>query len=482
MLLRTACALALSAACASASSTLDVPEAGGPGAKADRGGLGLTFTAPLSPRRGPVELTFAVTGGAIDASSLRLELETTEGWAAATTFGRVHATDDGLSVTWDSFQDVDVDVDASLRLASDRGALPFAVALRNAPETDRIVAVSHPLVEANAGGAAGRGHDVALLSWGGAQARITGTSRRMSVGGGPRRVRASPDGRFLAVLNGSDGTVSLLRTPLGGPAAAASTELAARLPGVAPVDLVWSPDGRRLLVAAMGDMVDSASLWSVDVPADDGPFQWMEQVATLPGPPLRLDADRAGRTLVFCGSGGRGLDKLVLLDAAGNELSRVEADMSTPNTLVFAPDGRRAVMTSTFYGDEVRLIDTTGSLAFVGAPLTSLVSPFGFIVHPSGSGAGLLSQLDKNRATSLTISSQGLRAGTTVAGLSLAGDLAMVERGRSAGTVLATGVSGSDGVLHVVRLGGSGTASVPQEAVRLGTGAENIPDGVAVQR
>ncbi len=481
-MLRALPLVAFLAACGGSVRSADAPAEGG-GGKADGVGLGLRLVAPLSARRGPTTLVFATGTAPVDPASLRLEVETTEGWQAASVFGPVQPEEEGLSVTWDSFRDAAFDGRVSLRLASGRGDLPFSVELRNAADTDRLVAVTQPLVPGTAGGATERGTGVGLRRWDGRVGAIVGDARRLEVDAGPRRVRASPDGRFLAVLSSHAHTITLLRTPLDADPEQVTVERSVQLPKVGPLDLAWSADSRKLLVAAMGDGVETSSLWAVDAPSDDGPFEWMEQVATLPGPPLKLVVDGSGRILVFCGSGGRGLDKLVLLDADGSELSRLEADMATPNALAFSPDGRRAVMTSTFYGDEVRLIETAGDvIAFLGEPSTAIASPFGALFHPTAPGIGLISQLDRNRATPFTLGTASLRAATPLTGLGLAGSLDLVERGPLAGSIIATGVAGSEGVLHVLRLDASGALSRRQEPVGLGPGAEGIPDGVALQR
>jgi len=472
--------LALALASCHAGPSASDSAAGGADGKAD-GVSSLRFAAPSTARRGPVELAFAVGAAPVDPAALRLELRTADGWTAASTLGAIRDTDEGLAVTWDSFADVEADGRVSLRLSSSRAALAFAVSLRNAPDADRLVATGHPLVATPSGGRE-RGRAVSLVRWDGRSGGVVGERRRVDVGAGPRVVRASPDGRFLAVLARNDGTVSLLRTPLDASPGSVTVEPPVRLPGGAPMDLQFTSDGRRLLVPTGGDDENAPALWAIDVPAGDGPFEWMEQLAVLPGPPMRLAVDAAGRSLVFCGSGGQGLDKLLLLDAEGQERARLEADMAVPNALAFSPDGARAVVTSTFYGDEVRLLDTDGDrLEPVGAPLTTLASPYGVLFHPSAPGVGLVSQVDKNRATPFTLV-PGLRTGVPLTGLGLAGELDVVRRGPQEGVVFATGVAGSEGVLHVLRLSDSGRLAVERPAIVLGTGAEEIPTGLAVQR
>jgi hypothetical protein len=198
---------------------------------------------------------------------------------------------------------------------------------------------------------------------------------------------------------------------------------------------------------------------------------------------MKLDVDRANdRLLVFCGSGGTGLDKLLLLGDDGHEIARLEDDLAPPNGLAISPAGDLALVAMGLFGDDLRLLKLGATtLTQVGAPLTSIRSPQDVIFHPTsaaGDASALISNLDRNRVTPIHLSSQGIVSGAVVTNMPLAAELDVIERGPQLGTVLVVGTSS----VYRTLLGRDGTAVTGGTALEFGQGTTNIAQGIAIQR
>lgn len=489
-------ALFVAACSASAPGGSGAPDAGDLARLPDAGRAGpdavLTPHPPDGPRRGPVALAFDVADPDHDVGPFALERQDGDAWRPATVLSEEH---DGahVLVVWDSFTDAPFDGRVALRLdAKDPEgdvSAPLAVEVRNEPDADRLVVVGHNLVDDGSGGAVPRGHAVTVAVWNGLAPGTVGQPRRVDVGQGPLVLRAAPHGRAVAVLEDTDHTVSLLLTPLDAIAAEVTRSAPLQLPYGSPSDLRWSGDGRFLYVLGSSDGPQPASLWRF-APSEDlsqvGPPQ---ALATLPGPPMAFDVDRVGgRFVVFCGSGGTGKEKLLLLGPDGRELARLEDDFAPPNALVVSPSGDTALMTASLFGDELRRFTLgAASLTQEGATVAAVASPQDVVFHPASTaqaGAALVSQLDHNRVSGLQLDATHLVPGAPVAGFPLAGEVDIIERGSQAGTVLVTGVSGTSNRSLVQRalLAADGRVTAGGTALELGDGTDRIPQGIAIQR
>ncbi|MFZ5471477.1 MAG: hypothetical protein ACOZIN_18795 [Myxococcota bacterium] len=440
----------------------------------------LTPLVPSQPRRGPVLLRFQVEDpdGQLGALTLRPTVTGAE-------YERVGSQ---LWVVLPSFSLSTSDGPIALELVGQTPTgevtAPFTLDLRNAPDVDRVVMTAHRLEPLDGGGASSEGIGVSAFTWG-ASGTVVGAPVRLTVPPGPSLLRAAPHGRATAVMSTSQ--VTLLRTPLSGRVADVSVGETLSLPHGSPAALEWGADGRYLYVAGgAGPSGEPPTLWRFEPAEDLSTVGAPSPLVTLPGPPSKLAVDgRRGRLLIYCGSGGSGLPKLLLYDRTGAERARLEADLGLPEGLAVDPEGEHALLTSNLFGNEVRRFRLgDGSLTQEGTVLTTLDTPFEVVFHPAPSSAlggplALVSTLNRNTVAPVFLGANGsLSLGTAVSNVPLAAELDVIARGAQTGTVFVSAVS------QLVRLtvSAQGVGQHHGAAVDFGTGTRNVTQGVAVQR
>lgn len=463
-----------------------LPDGGGTPDGGETASFSVTAQAPNGPRRGPIALTFAITDPGTPAT-FQLERRDGEDWVPATLLTN-ERTATGLTLVWDSFSDLAIDGDAALRLvAEDEGTThetPLTIAVRNAPDTDRLVLVGHKLVE-EGGVARPNGTAVSAVAIDGTTGAARGEVSRIDVGRGPSRIRMAPHGRAALVQLETAGTFAIVSTPLDASASGVALIEEIYAPGYVG-DVRWSHDGRFVYAIVARTETEPAALLRYAIREDLGDVADPVRLATLPGPPSLIDVDRTtGALLVACGSGGEGLGKIVLYDADGTERARIEDDYAPPNALVIPPDGGRALVTADMFGYELRMLSWVDrSLTQVGATHTPTYTPYDIVFHPqrgTGGRAGLVSNLDKNRVTPIVLTESGIQFGTAISGLPLAAEMDIVERGPLAGNVFVPIVSSPPRIERLV-LTSAGTVTREGTVAPLGAGAQGIPHGAGVQR
>jgi hypothetical protein len=470
------------------------PDAGHPpdaGLGADAGPMpgpapSLAPVLPNGPRRGPIALGFTASGG--DVTDFRLDR--IEGGAAVPASAYTVSFElRAATVVWSSFEDAPYDGRVELVFVASFGdrrvEAPFSVDVRNDPAADRLVVVSHPLADRAGGGATPTNTEASVFRWNGLEPGVVGERRTVVVGAGPARVRAAPHGRATAVVGDSDGTITILATPLDAAAERATATAELSLPHGWPADLRWSRDGRHLYVA--GGLASAPplppTLWRFTPTEDLSDFGAPQALAVLPGPPSALDVDGDGRVIVACGSGGAGQAKVALFGPDGAEGGVVFGDFGPADALAFTPRGTDALFISSgFAGPQLaRFSAGPAGLALVGPLVTTLPSPGDVLFHPASDPlrpVALVSQWEKNSVTPVTLTATGLALEATQRNVPLAGDMDLIERGPQAGTVLVSAVSR----LVRIEFQASGQAIVRGPAIDFGTGTRNITQGVAIQR
>jgi hypothetical protein len=464
--------------------------AGGSGGSAGGGGSGgsgggpaaLRFVGPTAPRRGPIALSFDLdeTAGVISAPVLK------RAGTVATTLA--NERDGGqLTVVWASFDDVSTDSQQALTLeASQAGQtvnVGFNVDVRNALDPTRIVAVAHPLLPRDGGGATNDNTEVSIFAWDGGAA---GAVRKITVGRGPKGLRAAPHGRGFVVLEDTAGTASLLRTPLSGDPAEATVAALPALPWGQMAAARFSRDGRTIyLLGTAGMAGQEATLWAVFPSEDLSSFGAPRALATLARPPLQFDVDMSsGRLLIAVGSGPAvgAMPRLLWFDADGTALGApYDFDFSVANDLVIGPKGGVALSTSDLFGDELFLytLGATGPAHVQTSGAAGI--PYNVVFHPASTatnGCALVSNLNQNRVTPVLVTPTGLSPQAPLTPISLAAELDVVERGTFAGTAFVSSVTR----LARVQFQLNCTGTAPSVAVDFGSGTTNITGAVGIQR
>lgn len=435
---------------------------------------------PASPRRGPVLLTADLVDPASRVTDVVVSFDSGEGWKP---IRAMWSEREGgrLGWAWDSFADVAADGAVPLRLvASGPGVLVTleqSIELRNAPDVDRIVLVAHPNVTVDGRGA--MGHELGAFVWKGKVPEAAADSRRLSVGPAPERLRAAPHGRAVAVEISAHGewAVDIVRTPLDARLSAVERSHTLALPQGTPQAFEWSPDGRYLWV--LGN--SPHALWRYEPSEDLSAWPEPERVADLPGPPMQIATDPIqGRLFIYCGNGGSGTDKLLLLDGQGEEIGRLETILGGANGLGVSADGTRGLWTG-LWEDEVRFYSLQKGVEPLGEPV-AFDSPFEPRFHPDRSShAALVTSWDTSSVTSVVEGGGQVRKGTRVGSMPLAAELDVIERGPQTGTFLVPVLSEPASV-RALRLDRAGEVERLSASIPLAAGFEGIPGGIAIQR
>lgn len=443
------------------------------------------------PRRGPILLGFEIEDPDSELVSLSLEHEKDGAWVAATATLLEDAEGKRLYL-WDSFVDVEADGDVKLRLVAEAkegsAAKSFTLDVRNAPDTDRVVLVGQPMVALEGGGAQSIGTALTAFVWSGASPELVGDPKRLNVGKGPKNLVAAPHGRATVVVNEADGTFSVVTTPLDAKLADVQQAYAVELPHGNVNTLRFTPDGRFLYVVGSKEDTNPHTIWRYEPSEDLSSFGTPTVVKALHGNSSRLAVEgTTGRLLVTVGFGDNNEDPGVfLLGPDGSDIASLTGfDFLVPDMLAISPAGGTALFGSHIFGDEVRRL-TLGAdtLEQHGDTIETVPEPTDVVFHPASTTdrtIALVSNLSKNRVTPIVITPDETTVGTSVAGMGLAAEMDIIERGSQTGTVLVTGVVQTSRI-HRAILSEDGTVTAEEPALELGAGAENIPVGISVQR
>lgn len=463
------------------------------GIKADAGpsdGAGVLESTdwPSTARRGPVLLTVDLTDPEQRVTGVRIEREAADGWTQITARWS-EKQGNRLRWAWDSFADVSVDGPVKLRfvasgLKGGEVAIERTMDLRNNPDTDRVVLVSHSGAETDTG-ASTKGNELSAFVWNGQKPGALDSTptpmQRVSVGNRPGLIRAAPHGRAAAVdiTEFREWAIDIVETPLVPIVDDIKVTHTLTLPEGTPMAFQWSPDGRYFWVIGNGPN----ALWRFEPSEDLSSWPAPTRVIDLPGPAMKFAIDPVlARLFVYCGFGGieGELDKLILYDQRGAELGRYDDDLVGTNGIAVSADGTLGLWTS-LMGDDVRVFSLENGVSPIGSPVET-GSPYEPHFHPSkDSHAALVSSWDSSSVTPLTVSANSVAAGSAVKGLPLAAEIDRIERGDQSGVFLVPVVS-TPASIKAVRLNVDGTAEKLDVSVSLGSGYGATPTGIAIQR
>lgn len=471
----------------------DTDQDADPGDDASPGDESVVIEAhvPTGARRGPVLLAFDIEDPNGDVAAVRLQRDDNGSWVDASST-LVEETEGKRVFVWDSFADVNVDGDVTLRLlaeAKDREvSKSFEVQVRNAPDTDRVILYGNPMIPRDGGGTVNEGAEVTAFVWGGTTESTVGSPKRLTVGKGPRTLVAAPHGRATAVVNDTDGTVSIVTTPLDANLGGVEQAHSVTLPHGGANAVRWSPDGRYLYVVGTKKDALPNTIWRYEPSEDLSQLGDATSLATLHGNSFHMAVERTtGRLLATVGWGDNDEQPgLALFAPDGTPLVLLEdGDLMLPNTLAVSPAGGLALWTSDIFGDELRVFDFDGtSIAQRGDVIDTVMEPTDIVFHPMSTkdkAVALVSNLSRNRVTPVVVTPEGVEVGGSVAGMGLAAEMDMIERGTQMGTTFITGVS-QEARIHRVTLGADGSVTAHDPALEPGPGPTNIPFGIAVQR
>lgn len=454
----------------------------------DGGGVLEAVHWPNAARRGPVLLTVDLVDPDDRVSSVRVEREAGNGWLPISARWN-EQQGKRLRWAWDSFADVSVDGPLKLRfIASGEDGdvtLERTIELKNAPDADRLVLVSHASAK-DEGGNSVAGSELSAFVWNGRKpGALTAPEKRVMVGLRPGVIRAAPHGRAAAVDITEFGqwAIDIVKTPLDTGVDGVEVTHTLTLPEGTPMDFQWSPDGRYLWVLGNGPN----TLWRYEPSEDLSAWPVPARIAELPGPAMSFAIDPVrSRLFVYCGFGGveNALDKLVLYDSRGIELGRFEDDLGGVSGVAVSADGTLGLWTGGMMsaeGDDVRVFSLENGVTPVGAPV-STGSPYEPHFHPDKSShAALVSSWDTSSVTPLVVSGDSMTAGPAITGLPLAAEIDRIERGSQTGTFLVPVVS-SPATVKAVLLNVDGTAAKLDVSVELGEGYGATPSGIGIQR
>jgi DNA-binding beta-propeller fold protein YncE len=444
-------------------------------------GLVLALSAPQGPQRGPVLFTVTLQD---EQSEGPLFFEWDRGAGLFPARGDLAERALGRAVfAWHSFEDVADDATVTFRVrAPGSGGDKVAqaqVELWNRGDRDRLVLVGHRMRDLPGGGATDDHNEVGLFRFSVSSSALVQTARRLTVGAGPRLARAAPNGRAFVVVEQQAGRFSLLHTPLDADPEGVTVTPSVALPHGSPSDARWSADGRFLYVAGSEGAGQPPTLWRYALGEDWTTPGTPTALATLTGPPSFLDVERtSGRILVACGPGATGRPTVLWLGPDGQELARLVDVVQLPTALAISPRGGVALATSALFGSKVfKLTLGAASLTQTSPTVTTIPSPQDIAFHPSGTSA-LISNLDRNKVTAVVYPAEGLTAQAEAAGIPLAAEMDMIERGPLEGTAFISSVTR----LARVTLDAQGQVTGPVIVADFGTGTSNIIHAVALQR
>ncbi len=190
-----------------------------------------------------------------------------------------------------------------------------------------------------------------------------------TVGGDPRAIAISPDGKTAYVANAEDGTVSVIDTQtdqvVGSPITVGTT----------PRAIAVSPNGQFAYVTNEG----SNNVSVIDTQTD----QVVGSPITVGSLPIPVAISPDGRTAYVANAGS---GTVSVIDTETNEVVGAPITVGTdPHGIAITPDGRFAYVTNNG-SSSVSVIDTQTDQV-VGSPITVGTSPWGIAITPGGNFA-----------------------------------------------------------------------------------------------
>lgn len=461
-----------------------------PDTSASDASTALQWLAPLAARRGPVAVQVSAPAGisAAAVAQATLQVQTGGTWKPATLLQAPQQEGAQVVFVWDSFADFAQDGPINGRASLAGQVVEHSLELRNAAATARVVLTAHPSTDLPSGGSGPQNNEIgALVLAGGA---LQGSELRVHVGKGPESLSAAPHGRATANVDGSDGTFSVIATPLDAAATPIQVLFTQALPHGWAADLGWSRDGRSLYVlGTAGELATQpATLWRYD-PAEDlsslgqpTPLATFERPAVAVSVERNHPSDRDEWAYVVLGPGPNAdLGQVVAVARKGGLAApALDSDVAVPNDFAVSPAGGLALLASDLFGNVLVRYDL-GKTIVEAARVEPKKVPFNLVFHPASTPdlhVLLVSNLDKNSVTPFTVTPTQVKEGAAVTGLPLAAEMDLVERGPEKGLVVVSALNQLIGV----QLATDGTAKKLGTLKDFGSGTPNFTGSVAVQR
>ena len=190
----------------------------------------------------------------------------------------------------------------------------------------------------------------------------------------PQGLAISPDGTLLLVSDGADGgSVSLLRI-----ADKSVLRSFSFLPGIAPLGVVFSPDGSRVYIAA-ADLGSASGTLNVFDAATGAPID-SDSVGVLPtGIAVSPDGN-----LVHVSNRGSGT--VSVYNTLSSAVVLTVTVGTAPTGIAFSPDGAR-VYVANRGSNSVSVFDATTGAAAANSPLAIGTAPIAVAINPQGTTA-----------------------------------------------------------------------------------------------
>ncbi|MBI5536357.1 MAG: hypothetical protein HY898_26790 [Deltaproteobacteria bacterium] len=392
---------------------------------------------------------------------------------------------DAADVTWPDSADAMLDAKWDAKDGSKDGPAPLDAGPCNPdPQTGsdgpRTVLVTHPFAtESNQ-----CGRRVRLLRLD-VDGQLTDTGASLDVGDCPERVRFAPDGRLALVINnnshdpqaGTQSVVALRNDAAGKVVMAAELK---QLAGANPVDIAFSPDGKKAYVADY-NIEGQGGVHVLDVT----PGCTASYVKKIPVTTPKATQVLPGDSFAVVLGGKSPIDTVVIDLAKGSVVKEYDlfSDFVDSQTLSLSPDGKVLIVPNS--SPFSSLADTVSTVAIDSsgaAPVPSLQATLSGVTEPTGvafSPDGLrvvVSNFSGDKVSWLKLAAQGtLSVEGSIASVPLAGFLTMLQRGPNAGLVLVTSVTS----VRMLRL--TDTGMEDKGALSIGAGAEAITGDIAIE-
>jgi DNA-binding beta-propeller fold protein YncE len=348
---------------------------------------------------------------------------------------------------------------------------------QTAADAPRTVLMAHPY--GATGGDCGRNVEVLRLD---SQGVLSQTGTQIEVDDCPKRIVFSPDGRLVIIASYNDHvaphpmSVKVYRHDAAG--SLTFVQKIDGLDGTAPEDIAFSHDGRKALVTDF-DSQGGVHVLNVEpgcaVSYVTKILVWAPtSVAVLPGDDFAVTV------------GGQDPKDFAVLDldtntvAAHHDLFGGFVDAAY---LALSPDGKGVLVPSgnpySDVGNTLFVLKIDYSVAIpipsVNAVLAGVNSPEGVLYSPDGTKA-MVTNVEDNKATWYNVAADGkLTAGGSITGMSLADRVAMLSRGPNAGTVLVGALSD----IHVLKFTPTGVQKL--QKLSFGGGFDAMTGDVAIE-
>ncbi|MBI5525147.1 MAG: hypothetical protein HY897_02355 [Deltaproteobacteria bacterium] len=341
----------------------------------------------------------------------------------------------------------------------------------------RTVLMAHPY--GAAGSDCGRNVEVLRLD---SQGVLTQSGTQIEVDDCPKRIVFSPDGRLVIIASYNDHvaphpmSVKVYRHDAAGDLTFVGK--IDGLDGTAPEDIAFSHDGKKAYVT---DFDSQGGVHVLDV--EPGcrisyvtkiPLWAPTSIAVLPGDDFAVAV------------GGQDPKDLAMLDLGTNTVAAhhdLFADFVDAPYVAVSPDGRGVLVPSgNPYSDVGNMlfalkIDYSGAIPVpsINSALTAVNSPEGVLYSPDGTKA-IVTNVEDNKATWFNVAADGKpTTGGSITGMLLADRVAMLSRGPHAGTVLVGALSD----IHVLKFTSTGVQKL--QKLSFGGGYEAMTGDVAVE-